>query len=38
LGNNIVTTEIGKAKIEWNEIPLSKKLNSKKIRISKNSQ
>ena len=28
LGNNIVTTEIGKAKIEWNEIPLSEKLNT----------
>ena len=33
LGNNIVTTEIGKAKIEWNEIPLSKKLNSKNLNI-----
>ena len=29
LGNNIVTTEIGKAKTEWNEIPLSEKLNTK---------
>ena len=28
LGNKIVTTEIGKARIEWNEIPLSKKLDT----------
>ena len=27
LGNNIVTTEIGIAKTDWNEIPLSEKLN-----------
>ena len=33
LGNNIVTTEIGKAKIEWNEIPLSEKLNTKNLNI-----
>jgi len=33
LGNNIVTTEIGKAKTEWNEIPLSKKLNTKNLNI-----
>ena len=33
LGNNIVTTEIGKAKIEWNEIPLSEKLNTINLNI-----
>ena len=33
LGNNIVTTEIGKAKTEWNEIPLSEKLNTKNLNI-----
>ena len=33
LGNNIVTTEIGKAKIEWNEIPLSEKLDTKNLNI-----
>ena len=33
LGNKIVTTEIGKAKIEWNEIPLSEKLNTKNLNI-----
>ena len=36
LGNNIVTTEIGKAKTEWNEIPLSKKLNTKNLNIQIN--
>ena len=36
LGNNIVTTEIGKAKTEWNEIPLSKKLNTKNLNIEIN--
>tara|TARA_Y100000992_G_scaffold72869_1_gene45827 strand:- start:2369 stop:3193 length:825 start_codon:yes stop_codon:yes gene_type:complete len=36
LGNNIVTTEIGKAKIEWNEIPLSEKLNTKNLDIKIN--
>ena len=36
LGNNIVTTEIGKAKTEWNEIPLSKKLNTKNLDIKIN--
>ena len=36
LGNNIVTTEIGKAKIEWNEIPLSEKLNTKNLNIKIN--
>jgi len=33
LGNNIVTTEIGKAKTNWNEIPLSEKLNTKNLNI-----
>ena len=33
LGNNIVTTEIGKAKTEWNEIPLLEKLNTKNLNI-----
>ena len=33
LGNNIVTTEIGKAKVEWNEIPLIEKLNTKNLNI-----
>ena len=36
LGNNIVTTEIGKAKTEWNEIPLSEKLNTKNLKIKIN--
>ena len=33
LENNIVTTEIGKARIEWNEIPLSAKLETKNLEI-----
>ena len=33
LGNNFVITEIGKAKINWNEIPLSKKSNTKNLNI-----
>ena len=33
LDNNIVTTEIGKAKIEWNEIPLSAKFETKNLEI-----
>ena len=33
LGNNIVTTEIGKAKTDWNKIPLSEKLNTKNLNI-----
>ena len=33
LGNNLVTTEIGHAKIEWNEIPLSSELNTKNLNI-----
>ena len=36
LENNIVTTEIGKAKTEWNEIPLSEKLNTKNLNIKIN--
>ncbi len=36
LGNNIVTTEIGKAKTEWNKIPLSEKLNTKNLNIKIN--
>ena len=36
LGNNFVTTEIGKAKIEWNEIPLSEKLNTNNLNIKIN--
>jgi len=38
LGNNIVTTEIGKAKTEWNEIPLSEKLNTKNLNIKINDE
>ena len=33
LGNKIVTTEIGKAKTEWSEIPLSEKLDTKNLNI-----
>jgi len=33
LGNNVVTTEIGNAKTEWNEIPLTEKLNTKNLNI-----
>ena len=33
LGNNLVTTEIGNAKIKWNEIPLSDELNTKNLNI-----
>ena len=36
LGNNIVTTEIGLAKTEWDEIPLSEKLNTKNLNIKIN--
>ena len=36
LGNNLVTTEIGNAKIKWNEIPLSDKLDTKKLNIKIN--
>ena len=31
--NNIVTTEIGKAKTKWNDIPLSTELNTKNLNI-----
>jgi len=33
LGNNLVTTEIGNAKIKWNEIPLSDQSNTKNLNI-----
>ena len=33
LGNNLVETEIGVPKTNWNEIPLSKKLNTKDLKI-----
>ena len=33
LDTNVVTTEMGKAKFEWNEIPLSEKLNTKNLDI-----
>ncbi len=36
LGNNIVTTEIGVAKTDWNKIPLSEKLNTKNLNIKIN--
>ena len=36
LGNNLVTTEIGKAKIKWDEIPLSDELNTKNLDIKIN--
>jgi len=36
LKNNIVTTEIGKAKTKWNEIPLSKELNTQNLNITIN--
>ncbi len=36
LGNNIVTTEIGNAKIKWNEIPLSEELDTKNLNIKIN--
>ena len=36
LENNIVTTEIGVAKTDWNEIPLSEKLNTKNLNIKIN--
>ena len=36
LGNKLVTTKIGNAKIEWNEIPLSDKLNTKNLNIKIN--
>jgi len=36
LGNNLVTTEIGNAKINWSEIPLSDELNTKNLDIKIN--
>ena len=33
LSNNIVTTEIGNAKIKWNEIPLSDELNTLNLNV-----
>ena len=36
LGNNIVTTEIGNAKIKWNEIPMSDELNTLNLNIKIN--
>ena len=33
LGNNLVETEIGMPKTDWNEIPLSKNLNTKNLNI-----
>ena len=33
LGNKIVTTEIGKAKTDWSEIPLSEKLDTKNLNV-----
>jgi diaminopimelate epimerase len=33
LGNNLVETEIGVPRTNWNEIPLSKKLNTKDLQI-----
>ena len=33
LGNNLVTTEIGNAKIKWNEIPLTNELDTKNLNI-----
>ena len=36
LENNLVTTEIGNAKIRWDEIPLSDKINTKNLNIKIN--
>ncbi len=33
LGNKIITTEIGVPKVSWNEIPLSKKMNTQNLNI-----
>ena len=33
LENNIITTEMGKAKLQWTEIPLSEKLDTKNLNI-----
>jgi len=36
LANNLVTTEIGNAKIKWNEIPLTEELDTKNLNIKIN--
>ena len=36
LENNLVTTEIGNAKIRWDEIPLSDEINTKNLNIKIN--
>jgi diaminopimelate epimerase len=36
LEDNLVTTEIGNARIEWNEIPLSNKLDTNNLKIKIN--
>jgi diaminopimelate epimerase len=36
LSNNLVTTEIGNAKVKWNEIPLSEELNTLNLNIKIN--
>ena len=36
LENNLVTTEIGNAKIRWDEIPLSNEINTKNLNIKIN--
>ena len=36
LGNNLVTTEIGKAKTKWNEIPLSNEFDTLNLNIKIN--
>ena len=36
LNNNLVTTEIGNAKVKWNEIPLSEELNTLNLNIKIN--
>jgi len=36
LGNNLVTTEIGKARTKWNEIPLSEEIDTKNLDIKIN--
>lgn len=33
LGNKLITTEIGKGKTEWHEIPLSKKMDTKNLKL-----
>ena len=36
LGNNLVTTEIGKAKTKWNEMPILEELNTLNLNIKIN--